>query len=149
MSVLKIIALLSSLMVCACTGQAPIQDQSESKLIVDSFPKRDFSIFFDSGRSTPSPKQYEQVDAAVRQFHTLAFKFIQLHGHADFPGTWQSNYALSLQRAQAVQTLLVARGIPKEAIDIKAHGSRQPMILDKWPGSEPQNRRVDIRLYWQ
>lgn len=67
-------------------------------------------------------------------------------GHTDRVGGVDFNDRLSLQRAGTVRDLLVAAGIPREAISVVGRGERQPVVITADGVAEPRNRRVEIKL---
>lgn len=67
-------------------------------------------------------------------------------GHTDRVGALEANDRLSLQRAQTVSDLLVAAGVPADAITMVGRGEREPAVATADEVAEPRNRRVEIRL---
>lgn len=67
-------------------------------------------------------------------------------GHADNLGGTAINDKLSLDRAKRVRDILVAEGIPGEAIQTVGRGAREPLVSAKPGAPEPRNRRVEIKL---
>ena len=67
-------------------------------------------------------------------------------GHTDTTGSTASNYQLGLERAQAVQALLVKAGLDASMIEVSSHGEAD--LLQSTPDStaEPRNRRVEITI---
>lgn len=71
---------------------------------------------------------------------------VTIEGHADDPGTPGRNHDLSRQRAQAVRTRLIERGVAPERVTIVAYG-RERRVAD-CPGGlcTAQNRRTVTTL---
>ena len=69
---------------------------------------------------------------------------IAITGHTDESGPEPGNLALSKQRAEAVRTALMARGIPADGLRARGVGSAVPVEgLD--PG-DPANRRIEFSV---
>ena len=67
-------------------------------------------------------------------------------GHTDTTGEPRSNYALGLDRANAVRTLLVGAGVEASLIDVSSHGESELRIQTANDVLEPRNRRVEIMV---
>lgn len=70
---------------------------------------------------------------------------VQLDGYADARGDDEYNRELSSRRAQSVQALLVANGVPRERITVNAHG--EAPVKDTTPDSFALDRKVSLTLY--
>ncbi len=71
---------------------------------------------------------------------------VTITGHADRAGPEQYNRTLSLQRAAAVQSALVEKGIDPGKIRVRAAGETEPLVATPDGTREPKNRRVEIRF---
>ena len=67
-------------------------------------------------------------------------------GHTDTTGDQRSNYALGLERANAVRTLLTRVGVEASLIDVSSHGESELRIRTADEVLEPRNRRVEISV---
>lgn len=71
---------------------------------------------------------------------------VEIGGHVDSEGSDETNRSLSLDRADAVRTELIARGVTNELV---AHGfgaSRRRAATDGTPDSESADHRVEFRI---
>jgi OOP family OmpA-OmpF porin len=71
---------------------------------------------------------------------------LTITGHADRAGPEGYNWTLSLQRATAVQSALVEKGIDAGKIRVRAAGEGEPLVATPDGEREPKNRRVEIRI---
>lgn len=71
---------------------------------------------------------------------------VWVEGYADDVGNPSGNVTLSRQRAQAVFDFLVARGVPREQIDVSAYGERNPAYANESEQDRQVNRRVEFRV---
>lgn len=105
------------------------------------------TISFASGGSQLSSEARSVLDAVLAYFKAdQQIKGIQLDGHSDNQGNRLDNRELSRQRALAVQTYLVERGVPEELFTIRFHGERYPVASNRTPDGRAQNRRVGLTL---
>lgn len=99
------------------------------------------SIFFDLGKAvvvTPRDKENVQALAKTAKEHNLK---VVVTGYADSKtGTVEGNMRISQQRAQAVVDQLVALGVPRQNIEVKAAGGVDTL------GTTENNRRVVVEL---
>ena len=69
---------------------------------------------------------------------------VQVLGHTDSDGDASYNQKLSLRRAQAVSSVLVAEGVPSSRIQSIGRGEDQPIASNLTAEGKQQNRRVEI-----
>jgi outer membrane protein OmpA-like peptidoglycan-associated protein len=67
-------------------------------------------------------------------------------GHTDTTGESKSNYALGLERATRVRTLLLGAGVEASLIDVSSLGESDLRIQTADNVLEPRNRRVEISV---
>jgi outer membrane protein OmpA-like peptidoglycan-associated protein len=72
-------------------------------------------------------------------------KFL-IAGHTDSQGATSYNQKLSEQRAAAVVTYLVGKGIAADRLSSVGFGEDQPIATNKTRAGRAQNRRVEINL---
>ncbi|MEO6037396.1 MAG: OmpA family protein [Saprospiraceae bacterium] len=71
---------------------------------------------------------------------------VRITGHADFVSDSQNNNRLGLQRAQAIRSSLIKKGVSKSQISIKSFGESKPMGTNDTPQGRYMNRRAEIRV---
>ncbi len=69
---------------------------------------------------------------------------IEIGGHTDSEGTEVNNQRLSLQRAQAVRTYLIGKGVAAPRLVAKGFGSTVPIADNATPEGRAQNRRIEF-----
>jgi outer membrane protein OmpA-like peptidoglycan-associated protein len=67
-------------------------------------------------------------------------------GHTDTSGEPKSNYALGLDRANRVRTLLIGAGVSEALIDVSSLGESDLRVATGDNVFEPRNRRVEISV---
>jgi hypothetical protein len=70
---------------------------------------------------------------------------IELRGYADGAGSTEQNVALSSERADVIQRLLIERGVAADRIVAFGLGAVDPA----GPALNPDHQRVDIRVFLQ
>ena len=73
---------------------------------------------------------------------------VAIFGHTDSTGNDAINNPLSVNRASAVASYLMAQGVPNAQIkSVEGYGSKQPIADNATAAGRQQNRRVEIYLY--
>ncbi len=74
----------------------------------------------------------------------LGIAHLRVEGHTDNVGSAQSNYSLSLRRAEAVARVLAAQGLPLAQIQVRGLGKDRPVVDNDTAEGRLQNRRVAV-----
>jgi len=74
-----------------------------------------------------------------------AAKFV-INGHSSAEGTPEHNMSLSVDRANSVKSYLVNAGVNAANLEIKGHGSTEPMTPNDTEAGKILNRRVEIKI---
>jgi outer membrane protein OmpA-like peptidoglycan-associated protein len=75
---------------------------------------------------------------------------IEIDGHTDFIGSEQYNNQLSVQRASAVVSFLINRGISPTRVETKGYGKSRPIASnDDEVDGRALNRRVEFLILSQ
>ena len=69
---------------------------------------------------------------------------ILIEGHTDAEGNAASNQTLSVERANAVRTMLVGLGIDAGRLEATGFGQTRPVADNDTPTGREQNRRVEL-----
>lgn len=85
------------------------------------------------------------LDRTSSQLQLYPRMEVHVEGHTDSSHTQEYNRRLSVQRAQAVRTALINRGVDANRIVIEGFGETQPLFPQELTGEEKaRNRRVDV-----
>ncbi len=135
---------------------ASVQERHRQLLAVQPPESRRFMLFFERGGAQLTPGSAAELGQALESIADLdaVFRYasarpgsdIVVTGHTDRVGQQDANDALSLQRAQAVRTLLIERGFDPARIEAIGRGEREPLIDTADEVDEPRNRRVEITV---
>lgn len=102
----------------------------------------DFS--FDVGRADIKPAMRPVLDEMARNLDAGVRLWVV--GHTDSTGSESINQPLSVERAQAVRSYLVGRGVPSTRIQVDGRGEREPVASNNSDAGRAQNRRVEVLL---
>jgi NitT/TauT family transport system substrate-binding protein len=103
------------------------------------------SITFGSGSNDLSPEAIAVINQQVLpQLQIAGGMYARVEGNTDSVGDYAMNQALSEQRAAAIVSYLVSRGIPANRLVARGNGSAAPIASNKTPEGRGQNRRTDV-----
>lgn len=105
-----------------------------------------FVLLFDSGTSVLTGESQGRLPDIMETIRKRSSRDISVVGHSDRKGDEQSNWKLSLERAEVVRGMLVDLGVPPEAIETTSHGEGNPLIPTENDVAEPRNRRVEVTV---
>jgi outer membrane protein OmpA-like peptidoglycan-associated protein len=71
---------------------------------------------------------------------------LSIVGNTDRKGSRQQNYRLGLNRALAIKSLLVSKGVDASIIEVESHGEDNPLVPTADEVAEPRNRRVEVTV---
>jgi outer membrane protein OmpA-like peptidoglycan-associated protein len=109
-------------------------------------PPRSFTLYFisDSDQLTDASRaDFDEVFAEVARRGAAE---VVVTGHTDTSASPGYNDRLSLQRANAVRKLFIARGLPPESVIAAGRGERDLLVTTKDRVREAKNRRVEITV---
>lgn len=105
---------------------------------------RSYTVYFVDQTDVLTEESRRVLDGAMAEIARYPVPDIVVVGHTDLVGNDQVNDALAKKRAQAVQAILVGRGIGSDNIVAVGRGKREPAVPTADGVAEPRNRRVEI-----
>ena len=120
-----------------------VSDDSVSIVTKNSENKILQIIYFDFDKSKLSDVSIEEIKNFINTNKKTIKKFIVI-GHTDTMGTKKYNKVLSLERAGAVQKILIELGIEKNNIHILGKGEDNLRVQTADEVKHPANRRAEI-----
>ncbi|MEO8761309.1 MAG: OmpA family protein [Bacteroidia bacterium] len=100
------------------------------------------NLNFETSKATILPESFKELDALasfLKKYPTLT---VYVDGYTDKTGTANINEKLSEDRANAVKTYLVNKGVTDSNLLTRWHGSQSP--IDRTANNSMTNRRVEI-----
>lgn len=101
-------------------------------------------VQFDTSKATIKPESLpllEQVAALLKESQALK---LNVEGHTDSVGVAAENQKLSEERAKAVMTHFVGKGIPAERLKSAGFGASKPVADNRSEEGRAKNRRVEL-----
>ena len=98
-------------------------------------------LTFETGSSEIS--QNALLDATAEELKESGAK-IRIDGHADDQGIAAENQKLSLERAEAVKSYLVSKGVPESSITTRGLSETRPLAKNDTFEGRAENRRADL-----
>jgi OmpA-OmpF porin, OOP family len=101
---------------------------------------------FVSGSTELTPDSGKTVSDLAQVLKAYPSAQVQLGGHTDNTGNTQDNQTLSLNRANAVRTMLVSDGVAADRISTQGYGQERPIASNDTEQGRAQNRRTELTV---
>jgi outer membrane protein OmpA-like peptidoglycan-associated protein len=104
------------------------------------------TILFDTNKATFQQRTYpvlEAITAILKEYPSANFS---IEGHTDSDGKDAANLTLSENRAAAVKSYLIEKGIASSRLSSKGFGESMPIDSNKTKAGKANNRRVEVKL---
>ena len=102
-------------------------------------------VLFVTGKSELLPAAQDQLDQVAKALESQGEQRpMVVEGYTDSVGTDAANLKLSKERAQAVRTYLVSKGVHADKISALGKGKANPVASNDTPEGRANNRRVEI-----
>ena len=114
--------------------------------ITSEVSSKSYSIEFESGSANIRPSSYKLLDEIFESAVVAEGLKIGVYGHTDNVGNDAINTPLSEQRADAVRSYLLKKGLKENRMEAKGFGSTKPIADNNSEAGRSKNRRVEIVL---
>jgi len=104
------------------------------------------NLEFETGKWVIRSSSYKSLDDLVALLKKKPTFKLLIDGHTDNVGSAASNMRLSKNRADAVKTYLVNKGIDPARITAKGYGLTRPIASNKTAEGRQKNRRVEFTI---
>ena len=101
-------------------------------------------VLFDTGKATLKPGAYTTIDRLAQVLNSSHSSRVVIEGHTDSMGSDTNNQALSEQRALAVESALLQRGVSGSQIRSVGKGETTPVASNDTASGRQANRRVEL-----
>ena len=101
-------------------------------------------VLFDTGKAQLNPGAARKLDQLAQFLAEHPERRVQIDGFTDSVGTDSYNQSLSQERADAVKSALVTRGIDPTRIESQGYGKGFPVADNADSGGRQLNRRVEV-----
>lgn len=104
------------------------------------------NIYFESSKSELKSESYASLDNVVKLLLNNPTLRLEISGHTDNIGSLKANTKLSTDRAKAVVTYLVGKGISADRLEYKGYAFSQPIFGNDNADGRAKNRRVEFKV---
>ena len=104
------------------------------------------NIFFDFNKFELKPESQAELDRVIQLLNDNPAVKIQIAGHTDAVGNAAENLKLSENRAKAVITYLISKGVDAKRLSYKGFGATQPVAENNTEEGRAQNRRTELKV---
>lgn len=126
---------------------AELKEVAETKRTADGILvhlKND--LLFQTGSANLTDQARTQLSQIAAIFSKYPEDRVNVIGHTDDTGGAATNQTLSLQRAQAVRTVLLEGGLSASQVDTTGMGEAQPLVPNTSKAARAKNRRVELKV---
>ncbi|MDE2502753.1 MAG: OmpA family protein, partial [Burkholderiales bacterium] len=102
--------------------------------------------YFDFNKAKLKPEGIAKLTDLVNKSKDINLEVIIAVGHTDAIGSNAYNQKLSIERAEAVKTFLVEKGIERNRVYTEGKGKSQPVASNKTAEGRAKNRRVEVEV---
>jgi len=104
------------------------------------------SINFGSNNATLTNRSMTSLDRLVTLLNENPTMHIRIEGHTSNVGDAEDLEELSEDRAKAVESYLISKGIDEDRIDTKGFGGTMPIADNATAAGRTRNQRIEIKL---
>lgn len=104
------------------------------------------NLFFITGKSKINDLSYPELIRLIDLLKEHKTMEIEIAGHTDNVGSDKINNKLSLERANAVKSYIISKGIDEKRLIAKGYGKTKPYVSNKTAEGRKKNRRVDFTI---
>ena len=106
------------------------------------------NISFTGTTTTITTKSNASLNNLVKILNENPDLKVRIEGHTDNAGNDDANMTLSANRADAVKTYLVSKGISEDRITTEGFGETTPIADNNTAAGRTKNRRVEIKVMY-
>ncbi len=103
-------------------------------------------INFDYDKADIKPQYYGLLDENIAVLKKNPSVKVQIQGHTDSAGSEAYNQKLSEERAEAVMSYFISKGIDSGRLSSKGLGESKPVASNDTPEGRAKNRRIEIKI---
>ncbi len=107
---------------------------------------KSYTLYFERDSDRLTAESAAQADIVLADIAARPVADVIVIGHTDRTGDLAYNDALSLQRAETLRELLIAKGGDASRIGVAGRGEREPLVPTADDIPEARNRRAELSV---
>ncbi|MBN2668200.1 MAG: OmpA family protein [Bacteroidales bacterium] len=107
------------------------------------------NVYFDTGKASLKESSFPSLNNLVKVLKQNKNLVIEIGGHTDDVGSYDSNMILSKNRAESVKKYLITKGVVANQIQTNGYGSSQPIDSNETEEGRQKNRRTQVTVLKQ
>lgn len=104
------------------------------------------NLNFDFNKSTIRESSFPALDKLAKTLVEAKNWKLDIDGHTDDKGSDSYNQKLSQDRANAVKSYLVSKGVVADTITATGYGKTKPIVKNDSDANRERNRRVEFKI---
>jgi outer membrane protein OmpA-like peptidoglycan-associated protein len=104
------------------------------------------NVLFQPGKDKLTDGSFEALDQLAVILLSHPNWHLTIEGYTDNSGTPEKNLALSMDRANAVASYLISKGVDKQHVTAIGYGQEHPIADNRTEKGKAANRRVELKL---
>ena len=125
----------------------PVSNQGCPEIAQEVIEKVNYAaknVFFATGSYKLLPKSYKALNDVANLMKGDESLMLDIDGHTDDTGAEDKNQTLSENRANAVKTYLVSKGVSESRLFSTGYGEAKPVADNKTAAGRAKNRRTEM-----
>lgn len=121
----------------------------ELKVLVKFQPATAYTldnVLFETGKANLKSSSFKAIDELASAMTAKKTMEIEIAGHTDNVGDKATNLKLSQERAEAVRSYLIKKGISSGRITARGYGDTKPVADNSTEAGRQQNRRTEVKI---
>ena len=136
---------------CSDTATATITQKTPPALTkkeIETIKYAFDNLEFETGKDIIKQKSYVSLNSLAKLLLDKGYG-LKIEGHTDNVGKADMNMELSLKRANAVKTYLVAKGVDGSKLETAGYGLTRPIADNNTAAGRQKNRRVEMSVIYR
>jgi len=104
------------------------------------------NVHFETGKAILTSVSFKALNELVEALKAKPNLIIEIAGHTDNVGSFETNLKLSQARAESVRNYLLSKGIAAYRVQAKGYADTQPVASNDTEEGRAKNRRTEVRI---
>ncbi len=101
-------------------------------------------VNFASGKTNMTYSSYQYLEPIIREMKAYPQIIVEVRGHTDSVGKYESNMRLSQRRAESIRSYLIKKGVESHRVRAVGFGPNSPVADNRTAAGRGKNRRIEI-----